>query len=404
MTPVAASALIHGAFDEDKLTVTLRELREKLRGGTPSLAFVFMSPVYFTRAEEVLEIIRVEGHVPLVIGCSGQGLVGVRQEMEGFSGISLLLLSLPDASVRPVHFKQNTVELDAGDSQWREQVGLAPGIKPAWIAFADPFHLDAVRWLDQWNHTFPKCPVFGGLASGETDEESTQVYLNGDVHTEGAVALALEGGVEFHPVVSQGCRPVGESWVVTHAEKNIIYKLGGRPAYEVLVETVNELSDDLKPRLAGNLFMGMVTNEYQEEFHQGDFLIRHIMGADEKSGALAVGTLIHTGQTIQFHLRDSQSADEDLHMLLNRKKKELSRKKLEAVAAILCCCNGRGQSLFGRPHHDATVVAEVFGEIPLAGFFCNGEIGPIGDRNFIHGYTASVGILAVPATNGRTKA
>lgn len=238
--------------------------------------------------------------------------------------------------------------------------------------------------------------MVGGLASGDYSQQRTQLYLGGRVFEEGAVALAVGGAVEVFSVISQGCTPIGETWIITEAEGNVIHRIGNRPAYEVLVETFDKLSPQEQRRAQGNLLVGLVINEYLEKFGRGDFLVRNILDADPTSGSLVVGALPRTGQTIQFQRRDAGAASEDMQALLGGLAPKLAHRKV--YGGCLCSCNGRGQHLFGRPSHDAGLVQQKVGPIELAGFFCNGEIGPVGQRAFIHGFTSVVGLFTEPAT------
>jgi len=219
----------------------------------------------------------------------------------------------------------------------------------------------------------------------------TQVYLNGQVFEEGGVAVAVSGEVRLASVISQGCTPIGETWTITKAERNFIHEIGNRPAYEVLAETFGKLSAEEQKKARGNLFIGLVVNEYLDEFHRGDFLIRNLLGADARSGSIAVGALPRQGQTIQFQRRSAAAATEDMKELLTRAKESLAGSTI--YGGCLCCCNGRGQGLFGQPNHDAHMVQQRLGPFGLAGFFCNGEIGPVAEKNFLHGYTASLALF-----------
>ena len=219
----------------------------------------------------------------------------------------------------------------------------------------------------------------------------TQLYLDGEVFEEGAVAISVGGEVKMQGVISQGCTPIGETWTLTRADGNLIHEIGNRPAYEILAETFNCLSAADQKKSRGNLFIGLVVNEYLEDFHRGDFLVRNLLGADPRSGDIAVGAQLRPGQTVQFHRRDAQAATEDLHALLARTRAQLGRAVI--YGACLCSCNGRGQNLFGSPNHDAQMIQEQLGPLGLAGFFCNGEIGPVGQLNFLHGYTASLALF-----------
>jgi small ligand-binding sensory domain FIST len=271
------------------------------------------------------------------------------------------------------------------------ETGITPDQTNGWLVFADPFHMDAEAWLRSWDEAYRPLPVVGGLASSDYSDQRTQVYLNGDVFDEGGVAVAVGGDIALASVISQGCTPIGDTWTITRAEQNFIHEIGNRPAYEVLAETFGQLSPEKQRKARGNLFVGLVTNEYLDEFHRGDFLIRNLIGADPKSGTIAVGAFPRAGQTMQFQHRDAAAGTEDISVLLQRAGQRLSGKPI--YGACLCSCNGRGHRLFGQPSHDARHVQQEFGPIGLAGFFCNGEIGPIGDKNFLHGYTASVALF-----------
>jgi small ligand-binding sensory domain FIST len=238
---------------------------------------------------------------------------------------------------------------------------------------------------------YPSLPVYGGLASGNFPEPLTQIYLDGEVFEDGGVAVAVGGDVALNGVVAQGCTPIGETWTLTRVEQNLIRHIGNRPAYAVLAETVNQLPPAEQQQARGNLFIGLVVNEYLEDFHRGDFLVRNLIGGDPNSGVLAVGALPRAGQTIQFQRRDAASASQDMNDLLEAAHKNLGN--TEIYGGCLFCCTGRGKNLFGRTSHDAGMVQDHFGPLGLAGFFCNGEIGPIGQKNFLHSHTAALALF-----------
>jgi len=378
-----------GGFDVDALEVWAAELRNQFPGEEISLGFVFITPPFFDNAAELLEILRVHARIPLLIGCSSGSLIANAQELEKDSGVVLSLHHLPGASLTAFHFTQ--AQVDQGDREgfWREKAGVDES--NGWLIFADPFQIDAEQWLDQWNAAWPSAPILGGLASGDHHQQRTQVYLNGNVYEEGAVALNVSGKVMLRSVISQGCTPIGETWTITRVEHNVIHEIGNRPAYEVLVETFESLSDTEKEKAKGNLFVGMVIDEYLDEFHRGDFLIRNLIGVDPKNGAIAVGALPRAGQTLQFQRRDARAAGEDFDELLHSAAESL--KDVPVYGGCLCCCNGRGKNLFGASDHDAGLVQHHLDDIGLIGFFCNGEIGPVGQNNYLHGYTASLALF-----------
>jgi small ligand-binding sensory domain FIST len=179
--------------------------------------------------------------------------------------------------------------------------------------------------------------------------------------------------------------------VVTRCEANVIHELGGTPPLVRLQEIMQTLSEQEKLQVRPGLHLGRALSEYQDEFHHGDFLVRNVIGADPKTGAVAIGDYVRAGQTVQFHIRDEVTADDDLRALLATVGKKTGSP--ESRGALLFTCNGRGTRLFSSSNHDATCVTEVLGEIPTAGFFAQGEIGPVCNQNFLHGFTASVAVF-----------
>lgn len=388
----SAAAHWDKGFYEEGLQQWAGGLRQQLHASEVSLGLVFMSPAFFPHAEQVLEILRVHARIPLLAGCSSQSLIVGEQEFEGDTGLVLALYSLPGADLKGVHFTQSQVEEANGAGYWQLETGVASDATNGWLAFIEPFHLDAESWLRGWNEAYAPSSVFGGLASGVFSDQTTQVYLNGEVFEEGGVAISVGGDVKLAGVISQGCTPIGDTWTLTRVEQNLIHRIANQPAYAVLADTVNKLPAKEQGQARGNLFIGLVVNEYLEDFHRGDFLVRNLLGGDPQSGVLAVGALPRAGQTIQFQRRDAAAASQDLSELLQRTRQELADTTI--YGGCLCCCNGRGKNLFSAPNHDARMVQQQLGGIGLAGFFGNGEIGPVGEKNFLHGYTASLALFA----------
>jgi small ligand-binding sensory domain FIST len=350
-----------------------------------------MSPKMFPFARQVLEILRVHARIPLLAGCSGAGLIAGAQEIEGAPGLVLALYSLPGAELTGFRFTQEQVEQSDESGYWHQETGVEPARTNGWLVFIDPFHLDSESWIRSWNEAYAPLPAFGGLAGGALNQQTAQVYLNGDVFEDGGVAISVGGDVKLEGVISQGCTPIGESWTLTRVEKNLIHHIGNRPAYAVLAETFQKLPPDEQRRSQGNLLIGLVVNEYREDFHRGDFLVRNLIGGDPQSGVLAVGALPRMGQMMQFQRRDAAAATEDMNEMLASARAQLGGATI--YGGCLCCCNGRGRRLFGRANHDTEMVQERLGPLGLAGFFCNGEIGPVGGKNYLHGFTASLALF-----------
>jgi small ligand-binding sensory domain FIST len=380
-----------GDFDETGLRQWAEKLRARLPAPSVSLGLVFMSPKFFPHAKQALEILRVHARIPLLAGCSGTALIAGSSEIENANGLALALYSLPGAQLKTFRFTQEQVEEASGAAYWHSEAGVKPKDVNGWLTFIDPFHLDAEGWLRSWNEAYAPLPTFGGLASGIFSEQTTQIYLNGDVFEDGGVAIAIGGEVKLSGVISQGCTPIGETWTLTRVEHNLIQQIANRPAYAVLAETFEKLPFAEQQKARGNLLIGLVVNEYLEDFHRGDFLVRQLIGGDPGSGVLAVGALPRAGQTMQFQRRDASAATEDMGELLARTKKNLAG--AEIYGGCLCCCNGRGKNLFGQPNHDAELVQQQLGPLGLAGLFCNGEIGPVGEKSFLHSFTASLALF-----------
>jgi len=382
-----------GGFDEAGLRRWAEDLRRQLLAPQVSLGLVFMSPQFFPHARQTLEILRVHARIPLLAGCSSNGLIVGSQEIENAAGLVLALYSLPGAELKGFRFTPAQVEEANGAVYWHLETGVEPSRTNGWLAFLDPFNLGHLveGWLRSWNEAYAPLPLYGGLASGVASEPPTQVYLDGEVFEDGGVAVSIGGEVALTGVISQGCTPIGESWTLTGVERNLIHHIGNRPAYAVLAETFQRLSPEEQRKTQGNLLIGLVVNEYREDFHRGDFLVRNLIGADPRSGVLAVGALPRTGQTMQFQRRDAAAATEDMNELLGRAKQKLAGAAI--YGGCLCCCNGRGKHLFQQPNHDADFVQKQLGPFSLAGFFGNGEIGPVGEKSFLHSYTASLALF-----------
>lgn len=388
-----------GQYDESAIRDWAIGVRDQLQADSVSIGFIFITPHFFEQAKEILEIVRVNARVPLLVGCSTVSLVVGAYEKENVQGISLALYHFPEAELKAFHYRQHHVELNGGPHPWIERSGVSPAETGGWITFADPFNIDVEAWLKDWNQAYPGTPLLGGLATGFFPEHRSQVYLNGEAFEEGGVAVSFGGGVRIQGMVSQGCTPIGHPWLVTRTERNMIVEISGRPACESLVQTIDRLSEMDRDKLRGNLFIGLVVDEYLEEFRRGDFLIRNLIGVDQQTGKIAVGAIPRVGQTIQFQRRDCETARDDLLLSLSRVKELLGETVI--YGGCLATCNGRGSHLFRMPNHDTREICSRLENMSgLTGFFCNGEFGPVGPRNFLHGYTASLALFVAEDSLG----
>ena len=253
------------------------------------------------------------------------------------------------------------------------------------ILLADPFSFPAELAVDAWSTSRPDLQIIGGLASGANTPKGNRFLLDDQIYDAGAVGLLIGGATQVEPLVSQGCRPVGLPLIVTAAEGNLIQELGGKPALRRLEEMFNGLSENERLLVNQGLHIGRVIDEHKVEFGTGDFLIRAVLGADQRTGSLAIGDNAPVGSTVQFQVRDAESADEDLRLLVEPID--------SADGALVFTCNGRGSHLFEHPDHDAAIIADLVRREAVAGMFCAGEIGPVGEHSFLHGFTASAAIF-----------
>jgi small ligand-binding sensory domain FIST len=383
MPSESVSVLHEGPYSEEAVRDAAGRIRAGL-SGPATVAFAFITPDYLPHLADFSDTIRVDGHVLELVGCTGSGLTSDGLEREDASGFSILALHAEDSRVA-VHALPNAlVESADGPKFWTRRLGSAEG----WIVLTNPFGFGVDDWLVDWNAAFPGVPTIGGLASGGREADSMAVFHNGEV-IDGGVVVGLSGALRLVPAVSQGCRPIGEPLPVTKAEDNIIFSLGSRPAYQALESAFQSLSEAERSHAQGNLFAGIAGTEYLEDFRSGDFLIRNIIGADPDSGAVVIAGIPRVGQTVQYQLRDKEVADVDLRTVLRKAARTPGR----PVGSLLFCCTGRGSGFFGESGHDAGMLEEVVGRHSSAGFFCNGEIGPVAGRNCVHGYTAACAIL-----------
>ena len=262
--------------------------------------------------------------------------------------------------------------------------------RSAVLLLGDAYTFPTDQFLARLNEDVPNVPVLGGMASGTNGAGDCRLLLGDRVLDQGAVGLYLEGEIGLRSIVSQGCRPIGRHMVVTRAEENIILELSGRTPFDQLRDLWAALPPEDQRLFQNGLHIGRVLDEYQSEFRRGDFLVRNVMGLEKQTGALLITDRVRVGQTVQFQVRDAASADEDLHALLQM---DIQTHERRPAAALVFSCNGRGTRLFSAPDHDAGVVRQEAGAIPVAGFFAQGELGPVGGENFIHGFTASVALF-----------
>jgi len=366
------------------------EAMRPLEGARPSLALLFVSHEHADAFERIARDVRARTGADRLVGCGGDTIVGNGREVEEGPCVSVWLASFPEGEVEAFALDVEQEE-DGLHVRGFPGAGTAPerdGPRSL-LLLAEPYTFPADQFLQELNESVPGLRVMGGMASGGRGPGSNVLFLDDEARREGAVGVVLRG-IKVRHVVSQGCKPVGRPMVITRAQRNVVEELAGKPPLEQLKKLFEESEGGEKELLdkalrGGGLHIGQVVDERISQPERGDFLVRSVMGIDPKSGVMQIGDQARRGRTVRFHVRDAASADEDLRQLLDRAKAAGP-----SGGALLFTCNGRGSRLFRTPDHDAGCLQQHAGPLPAAGFFCAGEIGPIGGRNFLHGFTASI--------------
>jgi small ligand-binding sensory domain FIST len=308
-----------------------------------------------------------------LVGCSAGGVIGGGHEVEDAPGLSVTVATLPGVEITPFHTTEPLPPRLPSDPP------------PGFVICPEPFSFDAEEFVHAVDQRVPGSTVVGGVASGARQPGQNALFLDGAVHRDGVVGVALAGDVVIDTIVAQGCRPIGEPMFVTRSERNLLQEVDGRNPAAVLADLHRHAPPRDQELFRQSLFLGIVMRE-QEAYRQGDFLIRNVIGLDAKTGSLAVGALLRPGMVVQFHLRDAQTSAEDLDSMLGRYRGS-------PAGSLLFSCLGRGAHLYGRPDHDTEAARRRLGDVPLGGFFCNGEIGPVQGTTYLHGYTSAFGLF-----------
>ncbi len=397
---------------EAAVTEVVKQCQESLKS-SPDLGLVFISSAFSSDYPRLMPLLAEQLSVRVLIGCTGGGIVGMQtetqvKEIEGKPALGLCLAHLPGVDICPFHLNTNDLpDLDNPPEDWVELIGVHPQNDPQFILLIDPFYGKINDLLQGLDYAYPESPKVGGLASSGMMGWATAVFCNGEMYSAEAVGVALTGNIVLETIVAQGCRPIGEPLRVSQGERNIILtvekcsetdglNINDRrevAPLEALQELIAELGEDDRKLAQNSLFVGVARDEFKAKLESGDFLIRNLMGVDPRVGAMAIGDRVRPGQRIQFHLRDSRTSAEDLKGLLSgHQKLTETTAPVATEGALIFSCLGRGENLYGQPDFDSNLFREYF-KIPLTGFFCNGEIGPVGNATFLHGYTCVFGIL-----------
>lgn len=384
--------------EEPELEVAIQqaagEVGPSLGSAEPDLLMAFVSPHHEDDYPEVPALLR--RHFPSVpiVGCSGGGVVGGGREVEHSAAISLTAASLPSVDMSTFRLEPGECkEIAEHPDRWAATIGLEPGEPAHFVLLPEPYSSNARQLVAGLDDTFPDSLKVGGLASGAQRPGDNALILDDGVFPDGLVGLVIRGGMRMDSIVSQGCRPIGTPLFVTRAFRNRVLELDGKRPTDVLGELFAELDDEDRQLFRHALSIGVVMHGDRDTYEHGDFLIRNIVGLDPDTGLMAVGEMVEPGQVVQFHLRDAVTSARDLSALLSGYRSDAAEMP---DGVLLFSCLGRGETLYGEPDHDSRLIAEHLGPAPIGGFFCSGEIGPVNERTFLHGYTSSIAVFRSP--------
>ncbi len=360
------------------------------------LGLVFISSAFTSEYSRLMPLLAEKLSVPVLIGCSASGVIGmtksgVTQELEADPALSLTLAYLPDVEIEPFHLiAEELPDLDSSPDEWVDLINVPPSSQPQFILFAghDPAGInDLLQGLD---FAYPGSVTIGGQASSSIGGRVALFYQD-RLYREGTVGIALSGNIILESIVAQGCRPIGQPYQITKGDSNIILELDRQVPLIVLRDLIDSLTEEERVLAQNSLYVGVAMDEFKSSLERGDFLVRRLLGVDPSAGALAIGDRVRRGQRLQFHIRDARTSASDLELLLEQYQSQLDNKG-QAACALMFSCLGRGEGLYGKPNFDSELFRRYIKDIPLAGFFCSGEIGPVGGNTFLHGFTSVFGI------------
>ncbi len=395
--------IVSGLSIQDDPRVVATELAEQIAAAMgediPDLVILFVTAAHQPAIVNISRTLRQKLKPRQFLGTTAESIIGCDHEIERQPAASVIAMSFKDVSVNTFHIAQEDWDdiLENQDSL-QSRLGTQEDLR-CFIMMADPFTTPIVQLLDACSQAYPQAPVTGGMASALPQPDGVRLIINDEVHTSGLIGASLAGNIQVDCVVSQGCRPVGDTFVITKTrDRNVIEQLNGKPALAAIEEMISGLPlEDRELMHAFGLQMGRVIDQGKGNYGRGDFLIRSIIDVQREQGAIVVGDRVATGMTLQFHVRDAAAADEDLRLLLEGQMLLASA----PAAALLFTCSQRGTRLFPAADHDVQCARSILGDIPIAGFFCAGEIGPVGRRNFIHGQTASFALIRPVETENK---
>ncbi|MEL6553229.1 MAG: FIST N-terminal domain-containing protein [Cyanobacteria bacterium J06621_11] len=415
VSAISTSVSLETAIEE-----VAKQIKTQL-GIQPDLALVFVSVAFASEYARLLPLLEARLPGAHIVGCSGSGVIGMEAdgfplEIEEGPALSITAACLPNVDIASFHFTAADLpDLDSPPEAWSKLIGVAPSANPSFVILADPFSSGTSELLQGMDYAYPEATKVGGLSGVDSFSRHSGLFCKGELHREGMIGIALSGEIVMEAIVAQGCRPIGELYRVSEGEHNVMLKLepdeldsegSGETPLEILQNIFQEMDEEERELAQNALFIGVAQSGFKPNLSRRDFLIRNLVGVDPRNGAIAVADKIRPGMRIQFHMRDAETSEEDLENLLQRYKVESLERQLvqnreevirtSPIGALLFSCTGRGEGLYDEPNFDSDLFEQYLGPLPVGGFFCNGEIGPVGSTTFLHGFTSVFGIFCKP--------
>ena len=409
-----ASAISTSASLETAVKEVATQVKEQL-AGDPDLVLVFVSVAFASEYARLMPLIQELLSAAHILGCSGSGVIGMDGEfpleLEEGPALSMTAAQLPNVDIQSFHLTAADLpDLDSPPQSWIDLIGVEPAASPSFVLMADPFSSGTSELLQGMDYAYPAATKVGGLAGIESFSRNSGLFCQGKLYREGIVGVALSGEIVLGAVVAQGCRPIGALYRVSEGDRNIMLKLeldgadegaNAETPLEILQNIFQDMDEEERELAQNALFIGVAQSGFKPSLTRRDFLIRNLVGVDPRNGAIAVADKIRPGMRVQFHMRDAQTSEEDLENLLRRYRLErletnVGDVKASPVGALLFACTGRGEGLYDEPNFDSDLFEKYLGPLPIGGFFCNGEIGPVGATTFLHGFTSVFGICCRP--------
>jgi small ligand-binding sensory domain FIST len=377
----------------DAVRECLAKVTRELNGAQPDALFVFVSPHHSADYDLILGQLQLSLRPKHLLGCSGGGVIGAGSEVEDMPGLSITAALLPGVHLKSMSLgDENLPDADASPRAWEEMVGVQAVDEPQFLLLLSPFMGRGEDLLAGLDYAFPHAQKVGGQVSGLRGIGERAMFLGAERASDGALLLSMSGDIRVDTLVAQGCRGIGGVYTITKCDRNLLHEIDSKPALKLLTEVFEAASPAERALMNRALFVGLITDPLLPwPPKHGDFLIRNVMGIDVGQRSIAVAAELREGQALRFHIRDSEAAAEDLKSILEQYQK--SPQSGTPAGALLFSCLGRGEGMYGVSDHDSRAFLECFGEVPLGGFFCNGEIGQVGSSTYIHGFTSSFGLF-----------